>query len=449
MCYVRTHSYCCLHQNYRKPDGKLLMRTQEDQAKYNAGLKASSIWFGHKAITVWFQPEMPRFPETHAFERSGWCTTERAISQILKKPDHRLDLSKHTAAAAEAQARAATQLQSTYRGKLTRKQFNSSPALLQGRAPAEEPRLRKQTSEGTPQRAPDDSSKKSAPLTPKQPSRAGTAVSPRKLAFEAEEVAPAPGPSAASDRGIYQRLRTVCEQPREPPLHPDSLKEDFERRKIFTHSEDKTLCSFLYEDFFDEVSWEVELLLNGLTITWTPFQLRNLVRVLPEYKRCSLLDLSECRGLGNAGCKAVCDVLRLGDDGMASLKELRLTNCGIKNAGAIELSKVLPNSPEPLVIVDMHTNYLGSNALFKLKECAKKKPGLNVRCPDRSTASNDDDGSRGPKRKKGYRVALRDGVQTGMLGGQSSWDSKLEEQDLGPGSQRKKTGEEMIERLLR
>ena len=52
-------------------------------------------------------------------------------------------------------------------------------------------------------------------------------------------------------------------------------------------------------------------------------------------RRCTLLQLDGNTHFGNAGCKALCEVLRLGDDGMASLKDLRLSSCGIGDAGGM------------------------------------------------------------------------------------------------------------------
>ena len=344
------------------------------------------------------------------------------MSTLLKPANLRLDLSRRMMSEAplteeESQNQAATKLQSSYRGKLSRKQHSfSSPS---GGKPA----LSRATTSASPMNTatPPGSSTHRAPPPMK---RANTTS--KRLSFEAAsegEFAPAPAPCAAVlDRGIYQRLRTLCELPRDLPTHPESLKLDLAKRKVFSRPEDELLCSQLFEDLFDESAYQKELVLTGLALQWTAVALRNFVRLLPEFKRCILVDLTDTTTLGNNGCKAICDVLRLGDDGMSSLVELRLQRCGILNEGALELARTLPDAPEPLVSVDMNGNLLGSTTLFKLQDCCRKRRGLVVKCASKSNLQSSDS---------------NDG-----------FDGKLGKQELSSDGPRHRSGNEIIAKLL-
>ena len=68
---------------------------------FNAGLKASNVWYGHESTVCWMQTELPpgfRFDEgiAQTYEESGWCFVEAAISAGLKVGTRRLDLAKRT-----------------------------------------------------------------------------------------------------------------------------------------------------------------------------------------------------------------------------------------------------------------------------------------------------------------------------------------------------------------
>ena len=354
------------------------------------------------------------------------------MSTLLKAPGLRLDLSRRVmpvSAEDDEQRKAATQLQSTYRGKLSRKErsvpklHGAKPSLTRGASSSSSPMGASVT---TSQRG------STTHRTPPPMKRANTTS--RRLSFDADSegglLEPAPGPAAAVlDRGIFQRLRTACELPREVPVHPESLKLELAKRKIFTKPEDQLVCSQLYEDLFDETCHQKELVLTGLTMQWTAAALRNFVRVLPEFKRCILLDLTDTVRFGNSGCKAICDVLRLGDDGMASLVELRLQRCGILNQGALELARALPEASETLTSVDMNGNLLGSTALFKLQESGQKRRGLVIKCASKSSLQDDDDG---PRRSAGSR----------------NLDGKMEKQQLTSGAVQRSSGNDIIAKLL-
>lgn len=213
-------------------------------------------------------------------------------------------------------------------------------------------------------------------------------------------------------------------------MHPETLKLELAKRKIFTKPEDQLVCSQLYEDIFDETCHQKQLVLTGLKMQWTAAALRNFVRVLPEFKRCTLLDLTDTVRFGNSGCKAICEVLRLGDDGMASLVELNLQRCGILNEGAFELARALPEASCTLACVDMNGNLLGNTALFRLQESSQKCRNLVVKCASKSNVQDDDDGfprSAGSRRRS---------------------NGKLEKQQITSDSARRASGNDIIAKLL-
>ena len=153
---------------------------------------------------------------------------------------------------------------------------------------------------------------------------------------------------------------------------------------------------------------------------WQREELSELRLVLPSFKGCTLLDLSYGE-LRDAGCKAVCDVLRMGDDGMASLKELRLERCSIGDEGGHEMAKVIPLAPEDLELVVLWKNAMDDRTRTELqraatrrnhansgtpllrasaKSTAKEKMGLEIKCEE--VESGDD----GDAKQKKFAHAL-------------------------------------------
>ena len=68
---------------------------------FNAGLRASNVWYGHESTVCWMQTELPpglRFDAgiAQTYDESGWCFVEAAISAGLKVGTRRLDLAKRT-----------------------------------------------------------------------------------------------------------------------------------------------------------------------------------------------------------------------------------------------------------------------------------------------------------------------------------------------------------------
>ena len=177
-----------------------------------------------------------------------------------------------------------------------------------------------------------------------------------------------------------------------------------------------------------QVAWESELILSaptrGQPRAWQPSAVRNLLRVLPEFKRCTLLQLDGNTHFGSAGCKgecfgiltaplalslrysrlqlveglmlefpslaALCEVLRLGDDGMACLKDLRMSACGIGDAGGMALSHVLPDGPESLSHLECFRNSFTSETLWALLKCQQLKQGMVVKCEKKSVKVQND-----------------------------------------------------------
>jgi len=94
-----------------------------------------------------------------------------------------------------------------------------------------------------------------------------------------------------------------------------------------------------------------------------------------------VIDISETN-IGNYGAKCVAAVLTLCD----GLEEIRLSNCGIKDDGAIELFEEL-KSTESVVVLDLNSNPLTEkcfDGLLQLLNTNKKLQrvelkGLSVR----------------------------------------------------------------------
>ena len=80
---------------YQKP------RAANEDALFLPGLKASNVWYGHAASVCWMQSELPAGFAGVAYEASGWCFVEAAISAGVKPAKQRLDLGKRTEEALE------------------------------------------------------------------------------------------------------------------------------------------------------------------------------------------------------------------------------------------------------------------------------------------------------------------------------------------------------------
>ena len=151
---------------------------------------------------------------------------------------------------------------------------------------------------------------------------------------EAADMAERHKSAYAAERGEYESIFERCKADIEPPMHPDMLfavleKKSFPKRGLPVES-GRSLARRLFCDVFDEVAWERNFVLRHHT--WNPSWNSMLVQVLPAYLRCTLLDC-ENTPLGDDGCKAICEVLQMGDEGMPSLRELRLSYCHIRNPG--------------------------------------------------------------------------------------------------------------------
>ncbi|CAK0818966.1 unnamed protein product [Prorocentrum cordatum] len=69
-------------------------RSAEEGTLFRAGLKASNIWYGHSTTVCWMQSALPGSFEGAAYEDSGWCFVEAAISAAVKAGSNRLNLGK-------------------------------------------------------------------------------------------------------------------------------------------------------------------------------------------------------------------------------------------------------------------------------------------------------------------------------------------------------------------
>lgn len=89
-----------------------------------------------------------------------------------------------------------------------------------------------------------------------------------------------------------------------------------------------------------------------------------------------VIDISETN-IGNYGAKCVAAVLTLCD----SLEEIRLSNCGIKDEGAIELFEELKQS-ESVIVLDLSKNVLSEkcfDALSQLMNTNKKIERVEIK----------------------------------------------------------------------
>ena len=79
-------------------------RTETEEALFEEGLQLSGVWFGHTETTCWLQSELPRHltrgsKAAAAYDASGWCSTEAAISAVVKPAVRCLDLARRTKSA--------------------------------------------------------------------------------------------------------------------------------------------------------------------------------------------------------------------------------------------------------------------------------------------------------------------------------------------------------------
>jgi len=72
-------------------------RTTEQKAQFDAGLKASNVWYGHAHAMTLVQPMLPADFEGTSYDQSGWCFVEASLSSVLKSSERRIDIGKWTA----------------------------------------------------------------------------------------------------------------------------------------------------------------------------------------------------------------------------------------------------------------------------------------------------------------------------------------------------------------
>ena len=76
-------------------------RTEEQQRLFGGGLRASNVWYGHMKSVCWMQSQLPAGFAGAAYEVSGWCFVEAAMSAAVKVGLLRLDLGRRTERAME------------------------------------------------------------------------------------------------------------------------------------------------------------------------------------------------------------------------------------------------------------------------------------------------------------------------------------------------------------
>jgi len=162
---------------------------------------------------------------------------------------------------------------------------------------------------------------------------------------------------------------------REAPLHPQTFIDELKGKDFSTCPADRSVCHELYYDLIDDTAWSTKLELTKLQ--WKPAMNRNLAKLLPMYTRCVELVFDYSR-IGDKGCKAVCSIVRLGEDGMPSLTNLRLNYCKICDEGALEIARMMPTAPEKLEILGLSGNAISSRAAEKIKLANNDKPGRRL-----------------------------------------------------------------------
>lgn len=76
-------------------------RSEAETVLFERGLEVSNVWYGHSRSVCWMQSELPEGFDGVAYDKSGWCFVEAAISAAVKVGFNRLDLSKRTTRAME------------------------------------------------------------------------------------------------------------------------------------------------------------------------------------------------------------------------------------------------------------------------------------------------------------------------------------------------------------
>ena len=71
-------------------------RVGEQSSLFKLGLQSSNVWYGHERSVCWMQSELPAGFGGVAYDASGWCFVEAAISAAVKPSVQRLDLGLRT-----------------------------------------------------------------------------------------------------------------------------------------------------------------------------------------------------------------------------------------------------------------------------------------------------------------------------------------------------------------
>uniref|UniRef100_A0A7S1F6A1 Uncharacterized protein n=1 Tax=Noctiluca scintillans TaxID=2966 RepID=A0A7S1F6A1_NOCSC len=69
-------------------------RTQEQNDLFQKGLRESNVWYASTQAMSWLQRRLPHGFSGAAYEDSGWCFCEAAISSAIKSSFYRCDLSQ-------------------------------------------------------------------------------------------------------------------------------------------------------------------------------------------------------------------------------------------------------------------------------------------------------------------------------------------------------------------
>jgi len=76
--------WCSLYQRPRE---------EEQQNAFSRALSKIHLWFAHQGVRVWLLPQVPEDSElTLPYEKRGWLTLERCLSDLAPKKNHVLDL---------------------------------------------------------------------------------------------------------------------------------------------------------------------------------------------------------------------------------------------------------------------------------------------------------------------------------------------------------------------
>lgn len=69
-------------------------RSPDEEVMFEEGLKNSNVWYGHTKNTVLIQSHLPPGFNGPAYDQSGWCFVESAMSSVIKSTWNRYDLGK-------------------------------------------------------------------------------------------------------------------------------------------------------------------------------------------------------------------------------------------------------------------------------------------------------------------------------------------------------------------